>query len=141
MTTWVRYSTATGQIYEAAFYEVRAATAGESAVQVDVSDLPDSRAQVVDLRTRKLRAATEAERAALFPPAPDAEGFLQDLQMICTRERLRAWVDSVMVMSWMRKSYANLKLDLDAAKTANKVTQVEYVAIITAAKTRKLPGW
>lgn len=141
MTTWVRYSTATGQIHEAAFYEVRAAASGEAVVQVEARTLPNARTQVVDLTTRQFRNATTAEQASLFPPTPDAEGFLQDLQTICTRERLRTWVDSVMVMSWMRKSYANLKLDLDAAKLANKVTQAEYDAIVTAAKTRKLPGW
>lgn len=75
------------------------------------------------------------------PIVPDAEGFLQDLQVIFTRARLRQWIDPVMVLSWMRKSYANLKLDLDAAKAANKVTQAEYDAIVTAARTRNLPGW
>lgn len=75
------------------------------------------------------------------PPMPDPEGFLQDLQTIFTRERLRSWVDAVMVMSWMRKSYANLMLDLNMVKQTNKVTQAEYDAIVAAARARKLPGW
>lgn len=97
-------------------------------------------------------ALTEAQRKAILavfaahnplnaPPVVDAEGFFQDLQVIFTRNRLRQWVDPVMVVSWMRKSYGNLKLDLDAAKLANKVTQAEYDQIVSAARTRNLPGW
>lgn len=104
------------------------------AVRTDDPALTETQRQAV-------LAVFAAHNALNVPPVPDPEGFIQDLQVICTRDRLRTWVDPVMVMSWMRKSYTNLKLDLDVAKRANKVTQAEYDAIVAAAKTRNLPGW
>lgn len=75
------------------------------------------------------------------PVMPDVSGFIADIQTLFTRDRIRQWLDPLMVITFLRGGFADLKLDLDAVKAANKVTQAEYDRIVLAAQNRHLPGW
>lgn len=141
MTTWVRYSTATGQIYEAAFYEVRAAATNEAVVIIETTALPNSRTEVLDPTARQLRAATGAELASFFPSAPDVDGFIEDLKRAFPRTRLRQVVDAVMVMTIIRGGFDDLKVDIDAAKAENRITLAEHTQVRGFGRARNFPGW